>query len=87
MKQVYSLTSSSSTVFRQMGLQDDAREIAIAKQRAIHKHRQGASRLWSWVLGATIDYGYRPQKVIIRFIFPILLHRRCGVWLGVCKQA
>jgi hypothetical protein len=56
-----------------MGLRDDAREIAIAKQRAIQEQRQGLSRLWSWILGVTIDYGYRPHKVILGFILPILL--------------
>jgi len=28
-----------SSVYRHMGLPDEAREVAIAKQRAIHKHR------------------------------------------------
>lgn len=60
-------------VFRQMGLRDDAREVAIAKQKAIQKQRKGLSRFWSWILGVTIDYGYRPQKVVLLFILPILL--------------
>lgn len=60
-------------VFRQMGLRDDARQIAIAKQQAIQARLTGLSKLWSWVLGATIDYGYRPEKVVLRFILPIIV--------------
>jgi hypothetical protein len=59
-------------VFRQTGLQDDARQIAIARQQALHRKRKGFSRFGSWLLGATIDYGYRPQKVMLRYILPIL---------------
>jgi hypothetical protein len=60
-------------VFRQMGLQEEAREVSIARQKALQKERRGLSRFWSWILGATIDYGYRPQKVMLRFILPILV--------------
>ena len=60
-------------VFLQMGLREDARNISIAKQKAIHKNKKGLSRLWSWILDKTISYGYRPEKVITRFILPIIL--------------
>jgi hypothetical protein len=60
-------------VFRQMGLNDDARDVAIAKQRLIRKRLRGISRLWSWILDFTISYGYRPEKVFLLFILPIIL--------------
>jgi hypothetical protein len=61
------------SVFRQMGLEDDAREIAITKQKFIRKNLQGISRLWSWILDVTISYGYRPEKVIAWFIVPMII--------------
>jgi sRNA-binding regulator protein Hfq len=61
------------SVFRQMGLEDNARDIAIAKQRFIRKKLRGISRLWSWILDTTISYGYRPEKVIAWFIIPIII--------------
>jgi len=61
------------SVFRQMGLRDDARHVAIARQKAIRKQLKGISRLWSWILDVTISYGYRPEKVILLFIIPIIL--------------
>ena len=59
-------------IFRQMGLQDEAREVAIARQQALHQQRSGFSRFGSGLLGITTDFGYRPQKVVLRFILPII---------------
>jgi hypothetical protein len=61
------------SVFRQMGLRDDARDVAIAKQRLIRKRLKGVSKLWGWILDFTISYGYRPERVILLFILPMIL--------------
>jgi hypothetical protein len=60
-------------VFQQMGLREDARNIAIARQRVIQQHQRGISRFWSWILDITIAHGYKPEKVIGLFIVPIIL--------------
>jgi len=60
-------------VYGQMGLREDARNVAIAKQKFIRKRLSGISRLWSWILDITISYGYKPEKVILLFIVPIIL--------------
>ena len=45
---------------------------AIAKQDAIRKfgHLRWDARLWNWVLGFSVDHGYRPAK---GFLFSILI--------------
>jgi hypothetical protein len=62
-----------SNIFRQMGLRDDTKDVAIAKQKFIRKNLKSFSRLWSWILDTTISYGYRPEKVILLFIVPIII--------------
>jgi hypothetical protein len=61
-----------AAVFRQMGLRDDARAVAVAKQRHIRTHLRGWSRVGSWIQDATIGYGYYPWRVLF-FILPLLL--------------
>jgi hypothetical protein len=50
-----------ASVLRRMGHERDAREISFAKQVALRKSGQlgRAGWLWSWLLWATIGYGYR----------------------------
>jgi hypothetical protein len=54
--------------YRQVGHDDDARRVLLAKQR--HRRRTLAlpARLWGHLLEATVGYGYRPW--------------RAGVWLA-----
>ncbi|MDR3577506.1 MAG: hypothetical protein P4L50_26890 [Anaerolineaceae bacterium] len=61
------------SVFKEMGLTDDAQNVAIARQRAMRKQQKGLSRFWSWILDTTISYGYHPSRVILMFILPIIL--------------
>jgi sRNA-binding regulator protein Hfq len=61
-----------AAVFRQMGLRDDARAVAVAKQRHIRAHLRGWSKVGSWIQDATIGYGYYPWKVLF-FILPLLV--------------
>jgi hypothetical protein len=60
-------------IFKQMGLREDARDVAIAKQKVIRKKLSGIPRLWSSILDVTISYGYQPEKVIVLFILPIIM--------------
>jgi hypothetical protein len=63
-----------SRVFREMGQEQEAREVAIAEKAQLRKHGGlGAlSRFWNWFLGVTISYGYHPGRVLL-YLF--------GVWL------
>ncbi|MBI4277530.1 MAG: hypothetical protein HY660_03655 [Armatimonadetes bacterium] len=61
-------------VLRQMGRESDAREVLIAKQEDLIRH--GELGFWSkWgkrTLGWTLDYGYRPWKVLW-WILPLIV--------------
>jgi hypothetical protein len=47
-----------------MGHAEDARRIAIEKQRRLRKSHQLTRRecFWNWLLGVTIAHGYRPWR-------------------------
>lgn len=53
-------------VLKEMGHEKDAREILIAKQEdpALLKSMSRLPRLWHFILGATIGYGYKPGKAL-----------------------
>ncbi len=52
-------------VLRAMGHEDDARKIAIEKQKAMRKARGRRANLWSWVLRVTTGYGYQTWLAFI----------------------
>ena len=46
--------------YRQVGHEDDARKVLLAKQRHRRSTLQPAGRVWGHVLDAMVGYGYRP---------------------------
>ena len=52
-------------VLRGMGLEEDARLVAIEKQRELRKRQDSRlARFASWFLDVTVGYGYRPWRPI-----------------------
>ncbi|MHB1516270.1 MAG: NHL repeat-containing protein [Acidiferrobacteraceae bacterium] len=49
-------------VLRRMGHEREARQVAIAKQKALRKHLGPMGKLGNWLLGATTGYGYQPWR-------------------------
>ncbi len=49
-----------ATWYRQIGHDDDARRVLLARQRHRRRTLSGPARMWGHVLDATVGYGYRP---------------------------
>ncbi len=62
-----------AAVFRAAGREDDARDVAIARERAKRRTLHRAGRWTSRFLGATVGHGYRPW--------------RAGAWLAAVVLA
>lgn len=62
-----------AAVFRSAGREDDARDVAIARERARRRTLHRAGRWTSRFLGATVGHGYRPW--------------RAGAWLAAVVLA
>ena len=62
-----------AAVFRAAGREDDARDVAIARERARRRTLHRAGRWTSRFLGATVGHGYRPW--------------RAGAWLAAVVLA
>ncbi len=62
-------------VLRGMGHEEDARDVLIAKNDDMRKYGELSriTKLWYWFLGGTIRYGWRTRRVILGFIFPMLI--------------
>ncbi len=62
-------------VYRDMGHESDAREVAIAKQEALRKYGQLSwrGRAWNWTLGTLIAHGYRPWRVLLPALLVVIL--------------
>jgi hypothetical protein len=54
-----------ATVYRRAGRDQDARTVAIAKQRARRQTLGPAERLWSLLLDALVGYGYRTWLAVV----------------------
>lgn len=52
-------------VLRRMGLEHEARRVAIAKQRALRARLPGWRKPWSYFLDVSIGYGYRPWRAVV----------------------
>jgi hypothetical protein len=48
-----------AAVYRRAGREEDARRVAIAKQRQRRRVLSWPARVWSLLLGALVGYGYR----------------------------
>jgi hypothetical protein len=55
-----------SSVLRNMGHLEDAREVAIAKHKKMRAAGRfvGGSKVWDLVYGALVGYGYRPWRLV-----------------------
>lgn len=51
-----------AAVYRQLGHDDDARTVLLAKQRRRRPTRPWWTWPWSWLQDVTVGYGYRPQR-------------------------
>ncbi|MGI5183046.1 hypothetical protein ACQEVZ_43000 [Dactylosporangium sp. CA-152071] len=51
-----------AAVYRQLGHDDDARTVLLAKQRRRRATRPWWTRSWGWLQDVTVGYGYRPQR-------------------------
>jgi hypothetical protein len=51
-----------AAVLRRAGRDDDAREVAIAKERNRRSELKFAGRAWNWFLAVTVRYGYQPWR-------------------------
>lgn len=54
-----------ATALRADGLDDDAREVLLAKQRRRRETLPLASRLWGYAQDITVAYGYRPGRAAV----------------------
>lgn len=54
-----------ASVLRTMGHADEARKVAVAKHESMRNAGRyvGDSRLWDWIYGNLVGYGYRPWKL------------------------
>lgn len=57
-------TSSSPPPYRRAGHEQEARRVAIAKQRARRRRLPRPARLWNRLLGVTVGYGYQPWRAV-----------------------
>lgn len=66
-------------VMREMGHPDEARAVAVEKQKHLRKagHLPRGARLFHWLYGALVGYGYRPMR---------LLGVTATIWL-ICASA
>lgn len=59
--------------YRQIGQDDDARRVLLAKQRQRRRTLRPAGRVWGRLLDATVGYGYRPWLAGIWLVVLTLL--------------
>jgi hypothetical protein len=75
-----------ASVYRKMGLRDDARRILIRKENYILSRTPGFfSRQWKRFLGLTIDYGYTPYKLFLPILLFMLLGAAVFGWANTLQ--
>ncbi len=69
-------------VLRDMGHEDGADKVAIAKQDALFKAGKikGAAKIWQKLYGWLAGYGYRPINTIIAMLFVLLFAGDVFLW-------
>jgi hypothetical protein len=70
-------------VLRESGHEADAKRVLIAKERARRKQKRWWTRGWSYLLDATIRYGYQPWRALIWAGFWVVLG---GILFGAGYQ-
>jgi len=73
-----------AAVLRRSGHVAESKKVLMAKEKDLRKFGDlglGA-RVWNWILGATIGYGYRVRRVLIWWAVPIVLAGGFFFWLG-----
>ncbi|MFC7483500.1 hypothetical protein ACFQX7_30665 [Luedemannella flava] len=53
-----------ATAYRQLGHDEHARTVLLARQRRQTRSRSRAARAWGWLQDATVGYGYRPLRAV-----------------------
>ncbi|MEU0434485.1 hypothetical protein ABZ153_23110 [Streptomyces sp. NPDC006290] len=51
--------------YRQLGHDDDARTVLLARHRQRRRSQPRLARLWGYIEDATVGYGYRPGRALI----------------------
>jgi hypothetical protein len=51
--------------YRQLGQDDDARAVLLARQRLRRRSLRLPARLWGYLEDATVGYGYRPGRALV----------------------
>jgi hypothetical protein len=54
-----------AAVYRQLGHDEDARTVLLAKQRRRRATRPWWTGPWNWLQDVTVGYGYRPQRAAL----------------------
>ncbi|MHB8565306.1 MAG: hypothetical protein ACYDDA_15545 [Acidiferrobacteraceae bacterium] len=67
-------------VLRRMGHEREARQIAVAKQKALRKHLDRMGKLGNWLLWATTGYGYKPWRAFFWMALLVLLGTGFFAW-------
>ncbi|MCU0485181.1 MAG: hypothetical protein MUC85_03625 [Anaerolineales bacterium] len=62
-----------SNYFRKIGLRNDAREVAIEREKHIRKDQSGLPKLWSRILDKLISFGYKPEKILPFMLLAIVV--------------
>lgn len=78
--------------YRRAGRLEDARQVAIAKQRQRSYELNGLARAWNWLLYVTVGYGYRTWlagiwlaglvaagTVVFATAYPVHMHKSAAV--------
>lgn len=63
-------------VFKSSGLEEEAKGISIAKHNDLRcrGHLSWHAKLWNFILGFTVSYGYRPQNVLCLIIPAVIFY-------------
>ncbi|MDQ0766168.1 hypothetical protein [Streptomyces canus] len=51
--------------YRQLGHDDDARTVLLARHRQRRRNLPGPAQLWGYIEDVTVGYGYRPGRALI----------------------
>ena len=86
------MVSARAGAYRRAGRLEDARQVAIAKQRQRSHELNGLARVWNWLLYVTVGYGYRTWlagiwlaslvaagTAVFATAYPVHMHRSAAV--------
>jgi hypothetical protein len=68
-----------AAVHRAAGHEHTARKVLIAQQKDLRHRGDPGNKLWHWLLGVTLGYGYKPSRAVVGLLITFLL-AICLVW-------